>query len=162
MDLLNIDFNINTTQPIGVCILLGGPWALGRWFLVYFSSSNGCFGGLPILIPLGLQVPPQKVSGPSWHPLQTPSLKVLGALGYTTFSVPPISCDLRFLSDVRFFLLRAAAKPKPRASQIKIRARVKYKRRVLCTPAPPKRVVFWTLLMIFHPITTLWVVGETE
>ena len=33
-------------------------------------------------IPLGLQAPPQKVSGPSWHPPQTPSQKVLGALGY--------------------------------------------------------------------------------
>ena len=30
--------------------------------------------------PLGLQGPPQKVFGPSWHPPQTPSQKVFGAL----------------------------------------------------------------------------------
>ena len=48
--------------------------------LIYYTALKPL--KLKINISLGLQVPPQKVFGPSWQPPQTPSAEVLGALGY--------------------------------------------------------------------------------
>ena len=56
------------------------PLVTGCWCF----TTRSCWDGWNVLkegVALHLQVPPQKVLRPSWHPPQTPSQQVLGGPG---------------------------------------------------------------------------------